>query len=74
MKTFLKNYKSTLILLGSIIIGAIVGLIFKEKAAVLSPLGDIFINLMFVVIVPLIFLTISTAIIKMESPKRLVKH
>ena len=73
MKKFLKNYKSTLILLGAIIIGAIVGLIWKEKATILSPLGDIFINLMFVVIVPLIFLTISTAIIKMENPKRLGK-
>ena len=30
MKNFIKNYKSSLILLGSIIIGTIVGLIFKE--------------------------------------------
>lgn len=73
MKKVLKNYKSTIILIGAIIIGAIVGLVWGEKAAVLSPLGDIFINLMFVVIVPLIFLTITTAIIKMESPKRLGK-
>jgi len=73
MKNIWKNYKSTIILLISIIIGAIVGLIFKEKASVLSPFGDIFINLMFVVIVPLIFLTITTAIIKMDSPKRLGK-
>lgn len=73
MKKVLKNYKMTVILLGAIIIGAIVGLIFGEKARVLSPFGDVFINLMFVVIVPLIFLTISTAIIKMESPKRLGK-
>ena len=53
--------------------GAVIGLIFGEDAKVLSPLGDIFINLMFVVIVPLIFLTVSTAIIKMENPKRLGK-
>ena len=73
MKNFLKNYKSTLILLGAIIIGAIAGLIWGEKVTILSPLGDIFINLMFVVIVPLIFLTISTAIINMKNPKRLGK-
>ena len=73
MKKFWKSYKSTIILLGAIIIGAIVGLVWGEKASVLSPFGDIFINLMFVVIVPLIFLTISTAIIKMDSPKRLGK-
>jgi len=73
MKKIWKNYKSTIILLLSIIIGTIIGLIFKEKACLLSPLGDIFLNLMFVVIVPLIFLTITSSIIKMENPKRLGK-
>lgn len=32
MKKLLSNYKSTIILLASIIIGAIVGFIFKEKS------------------------------------------
>ena len=73
MKKIWKNYKSTIILLLSIIIGTIIGLIFKEKACLLIPLGDIFLNLMFVVIVPLIFLTITSSIIKMENPKRLGK-
>lgn len=73
MKKFLKNYKSTLILLCSIIIGAIIGIIFKEKCEVLKPFGDIFLNLLLVSIVPLIFLTISTSIGKMESPKRIGK-
>ena len=67
IKKFFKNYKSTIILLFAIIIGAIVGIIFKEKAAVLSPLGDLFLNLMFIIIVPLVFLNISTAIAKMTQ-------
>lgn len=71
--TFLKNYKQTLILVAAIIIGAIAGVVWGEKAAVLSPLGDIFINLMFVIIVPLIFLTISTSISKISQPKRVGK-
>ena len=73
MKEFFKNYKSTIILLAAIIVGAIVGVIFQEKAAVLSPLGDIFLNLLLVIIVPLIFLNITTAITKMDSPKRMGK-
>ena len=73
MKKFFKNYKSTIILLCAIIIGAIVGIIFKEKAAILSPLGDLFLNLMFIIIVPLVFLNISTAIAKMTQPKRFGK-
>ena len=73
MKGFLKNYRSTLILIGSIIIGTIVGLILKEKASILSPFGDLFLNLLLVIIVPLIFLTISTSIGKMKQPKRIGK-
>ena len=73
MKNFLSNYKSTIILLVAIIVGAIVGIIFQEKATILSPLGDLFLNLLLVIIVPLIFLTITTSIAKMQTPKRLGK-
>lgn len=73
MKKFLSNYKSTIILLVAIIVGAFAGIIFQEKATVLSPLGDIFLNLLLVIIVPLIFLTITTSIAKMKQPKRLGK-
>lgn len=70
---FIKNYKSTIILLLSIIIGMIVGIIFKEKASYLKPFGDLFLNLLLVIIVPLIFLTITVSIGKMKSPKRIGK-
>lgn len=73
MKKFLSNYKSTIILLVAIIVGAIVGIVFKEKATILQPFGDIFLNLLFVIIVPLIFLTVTTSIAKMKNPKRLGK-
>ena len=73
MKKILLNYKSTIILLAAIIVGAIAGIIFQEKAAILSPFGDLFLNLLLVVIVPLIFLNITTSIGKMKQPKRLGK-
>ena len=73
MKKFLSNYKTTIILLVAIIVGAIVGIIFQEKATILQPLGDVFLNLLLVIIVPLIFLTITTSIAKMKNPKRLGK-
>lgn len=73
MKKIFKNYKSTIILLGAIILGAIIGLIFGEKATILNPMGDLFLNLLFIIIVPLIFLTITTSIGKMNQPKRLGK-
>ena len=70
---FLKNYKSMIILLIFIIIGAIVGLIWGEGASVLKPLGDLFLNMLLVVIVPLIFLSIATSIYRMKQPKRMGK-
>ena len=73
MKKIFKNYKSTILLLLGIIVGAIVGLIFKDKATVLNPFGTIFLNLMFVIIVPLIFLTITTSVATIKEPKRLGK-
>ena len=57
----------------SCVVGIIVGLVFGEKAKVLSPFGDLFINLLLTIIVPLIFLTITTSIGKMKQPKRLGK-
>lgn len=73
MKNFFKTYKSTIILLAAIVVGAIIGIVFGEKAAILSPLGDIFLNLLFVAIIPLIFVSITVSISKMKQPKRLGK-
>lgn len=66
MKKFFKNYKSSFVLMLSMIIGLIIGLIFKDKASVLSPLGDLFINLLSTIIVPLIFTTITLSIAKIK--------
>jgi len=73
MKKIFKNYKMSILLLLGVIIGAIVGLIFGDKAAILSPLGDLYLNLLLITIVPLIFLTITTSFAKAKSPKRMGK-
>ena len=68
-----KNYKFPLILLISIIIGCIIGIIFKESAMNLKPFGTIFINLLYVVVVPLVFFTISSSISSIKSYRKLGK-
>jgi Na+/H+-dicarboxylate symporter len=70
---FLKSYSFSLILLASIALGAGLGIVFKEKAAVLKPLGDIFLNLLFTTVVPLVFFSISSAIAEMSDLHRLGK-
>lgn len=69
----IKNYKSMIILIGAIIIGGVVGLLLGEDASVLSPFGDLFLNMLLIVVVPLIFLTITSSIYKMKQPKRIGK-
>ena len=73
MKNIWKNYKTTIVLIFSLIIGAIAGLIFKDKVLIVKPIGTLFMNLLLVIIVPLIFLTISTSIAAIKQPKRLGK-
>ena len=69
----LKAYRFPLILLSSIIVGSIIGLIFGEKASVIKPFGDLFLNLLFMIVVPLVFFSIASAVANMDSMKRLGK-
>ena len=72
-KTFLQNYAGSVVLIISILIGSAIGLIFKEKAAQVKPLGDIFLNLLFTIVVPLVFFSISSAVAGMSDLARLGK-
>ena len=73
MRQKLKAYRFPIILVLSIIIGSLIGFIAGEKAEVLKPLGDLFLNLLFMIVVPLVFFSISSAIANMDSMKRLGK-
>lgn len=67
------SYKFPLLLLAGIFTGAVIGIIFGEKAKVLAPLGDIFLNLMFTIVVPMVYVSITTAVGNMVNMKRLGK-
>jgi Na+/H+-dicarboxylate symporter len=70
---FLKHYASSLTLLGGISVGCVLGLIFKEKSVVFKPFGDIFLNLLFTILVLLVFFSISSAVASMNNIQRLGK-
>lgn len=69
----LKNYFQTIMLILAVVIGGILGSAFPEMAMALKPFGTLFINLIFMTIVPLIFFSVSCSIAKMRHPKRLGK-
>ena len=71
--TVWKSYRFPLILLCSIVLGCIAGALLGNKAGVLAPLGDIFVNAMFTVVVPMVFISIASAVGNMSNMKRLGK-
>ena len=81
MKKILKNYGFIIMMLTGVIAGCIVGAMFpavkdaegailEPGAMVLEPFGTVFINLMFCIVVPMVFCSICSAIANMESMKK----
>ena len=74
-KSVAKNYRFMAIMIGAMVLGAIVGWFWpvtdaSAGATILKPLGTVFINMMFCIVVPLVFASISGAVANMESRKR----
>ena len=72
-KRIWKSYRFPIILVMGIIVGALLGVTLGEKATVLKPLGDIFLNLMFTIVVPMVYVSITTAVGNMVNMKCLGK-
>ena len=81
MKKLFKNYGFIITMLMGIIGGCIVGAFFpavkdaegtilEPGATILEPFGTVFINLMFCIVVPMVFCSICSAIANMDSMKK----
>jgi len=68
---FFKSYAFSFLLIGAIVIGSLVGFILGEKAASLKPLGTLFLNLLFTIVVPMVFFSLSSAVSGMGDARRL---
>ncbi|WP_443945232.1 dicarboxylate/amino acid:cation symporter [Pedobacter sp. AW1-32] len=69
----LKNYSGLLWLLVGITAGSVVGLIFGKSVEAIKPMGDIFLNLLFTAVVPLVFFAVSSALANIDRSKKLGK-
>ncbi len=70
MKKFLKNYWFILCMLTGIAGGCLVGAFAPAFGGKIKFLGTLFINMMFCVVVPMVFCSIASAIANMKSVKR----
>ncbi len=55
----------------ALVLGVIVGQIWGEGAVAIKPIGDIFIRLIRMLIIPLIFTTLVSGVVAMGDPKKL---
>ena len=62
MKKFLKNYWFILCMLLGIVLGCVVGAVWPAFGLRIEFLGTLFINMMFCVVVPMVFCSIASAI------------
>ena len=71
VKSFLKQWRFTLILITAVAAGALLGHFLGPKAQRLKPLGDLLLNLLFTAVVPLVFFSLSSAVAGSSNLKRL---
>ncbi len=68
-RSIAKNYTFLAIMLASMVLGCVVGWAWPGAKA-LKPLGTVFINMMFCIVVPLVFASISSAVANMQNRRR----
>ncbi|MCI0498461.1 MAG: dicarboxylate/amino acid:cation symporter [Planctomycetales bacterium] len=71
IKAFLKQWRFTLILMGAVLTGAGVGGLIGPASRFFKPFGDIFLNLLFCAVVPLVFFSIASAVAASSNLRRL---
>jgi len=69
-KAIAKNYRFLAILIGAMVAGALTGWFAPDFGHKIAFLGTMFINMMFCVVVPMVFASIAGAIANMESRER----
>ena len=69
-KSIAKNYRFMAIMIGAMIAGAITGWVAPNVGTILKPLGTVFINMMFCIVVPLVFASIASSVANTKSRKR----
>ena len=69
-KNFFKNNWFLLTMITGMVLGALFGWIWPDAGKKLEPLGTIFVNMMFCVVVPLVFFSISSAVANMANARK----
>ena len=69
-KSVIKNYRFMGIMIACMIAGALVGWFAPDFGHMIKPFGTVFINMMFCIVVPLVFASIASSVANTKSRKR----
>lgn len=69
--SILQNYKSSFLLLLSMIAGGTFGIYLGHPVALLDSIANLFLNLLYCIVVPMIFISLVTAIARMTDLKKI---
>ena len=72
-KSIIKSYWDSILLIIGMVAGGIIGVIWGPGASALTPIADVFLNLMFCIVVPLVYVSIVTSIANLKSGKEMSK-
>lgn len=73
MKAIINTYSNLLLLILGIAVGSLIGIFFPSIVPALKPVGDIFLNLLFVSVVPLVFFAVANSIASLEEQSKFGK-
>ena len=68
-KSIIKSYWDSILLIIGMVAGGIIGVIWGPGASALTPIADVFLNLMFCIVVPLVYVSMVTSIANLKSGK-----
>ena len=63
--SFMKNFGASLFLLLGLVAGGLLGVFWGDAAQALRPVGTLFLNLVFVLVVPLVFFSVAQSLVVM---------
>ncbi|MCQ2149043.1 MAG: dicarboxylate/amino acid:cation symporter [Bacteroidales bacterium] len=67
MNSIWKNYSSTILLIAFLIAGGVCGVVQPSVARFIGPIGDIFLNFLFAMVIPLVFFSVSVSFMKLKT-------
>ena len=67
----MRNYIQTVLLLLGVSIGAACGALAGSSASIVKPVGEIFLNLTFVLVVPVVFFSVANSVRKLTTERKL---